>query len=144
MSTHAKDGERLWGVSEIRLGFVGFAKVGGIQFVGGRQVGKTDTKKARRSEGHEELKGKRRKKMVMKVQTTAEEERIGAAIVDAAYAVHVALGPGLVKKIYEVCFCHELAKRKVRFERQVNVPIIYDGIRFDEGVRLDVLVKNLW
>ena len=49
----------------------------------------------------------------------------------------------MVETIYEVCFCHELAKRNLRFERQVNVPIIYDGIRFEEGVRLDVLVENL-
>ncbi len=71
-----------------------------------------------------------------------EEERIAQAIVDVAYAVHSALGPGLLENVYEVCFCHELAKRGLLFRRQVLVPIVYDGIRFDEGLRLDVLVAE--
>jgi len=72
-----------------------------------------------------------------------EEERIAKAIVDAAYAVHKELGPGLLENIYEVCFCHELSKRGLSYRRQVVVPIVYDGIRFDEGLRLDVLVDDL-
>ncbi len=72
-----------------------------------------------------------------------EEERVAKAIVDAAYAVHSTLGPGLLESIYEVCFCHELAKRGLSYRRQVLVPIVYDGITFDEGVRLDVLVEEL-
>ena len=72
-----------------------------------------------------------------------EEENIARKIVDAAYAVHKALGPGLLERIYEVCFCHELSKRGLAYERQVDVPIAYDGMEFDEGLRLDVLVENL-
>jgi len=75
--------------------------------------------------------------------TTAEEERIGKLVVDAAYAVHRTLGPGLLERIYEVCFCHELTKRGLAFGRQVVVPIVYDGLTFDEGLRLDVLVEEL-
>jgi GxxExxY protein len=71
------------------------------------------------------------------------EERIAKAIVDAAYAVHSNLGPGLLENIYEVCFCHELKKRGLSYRRQVVVPIVYDGITFDEGLRLDVLVEEL-
>ncbi|MBI3359877.1 MAG: GxxExxY protein, partial [Chloroflexi bacterium] len=41
------------------------------------------------------------------------------AIVAAAFAVHSALGPGLLEHIYEVCFCHELTKRGLSFVRQV-------------------------
>jgi GxxExxY protein len=74
---------------------------------------------------------------------SAEEERIGKIIVDAAVAVHRFLGPGLLESVYEVCFCHELAKRGLAFRRQVIVPIIYDGITFEEGLRLDVLVQDL-
>jgi len=53
------------------------------------------------------------------------------------------LGPGLLEGVYEVCFCHELAKRSLKYSRQVPVPITYDGIRLDEGLRLDVLVEDL-
>jgi len=74
---------------------------------------------------------------------TEEEERIGKMIVDAAYKVHSALGPGLLEKVYEICFCHELKKKGLNFLRQVDIPIVYDGIEFSEGLRLDVFVENL-
>lgn len=72
-----------------------------------------------------------------------KEEQIAKVIVNAAYKVHKTLGPGLLESVYEVCFCHELSKSGVSYERQVSVPIIYDGIRFDETLRLDVLVEKL-
>ena len=72
-----------------------------------------------------------------------KEESIARKIVDAAYAVHKALGPGLLEKGYEVCFCHELSKRRLKYQRQVDIPIVYDGMVFDEGLRLDVLVEEL-
>ena len=72
-----------------------------------------------------------------------KEERIAGKIVDAAYAVHTTLGPGLLEKVYEVCLCHELSKRGLKYERQVDIPIVYDGITFNEGLRLDVLVEGL-
>lgn len=71
------------------------------------------------------------------------EESIAKKIVDAAYAVHKALGPGLLERIYEVCFCHELEIRGLKFLRQVDLPIVYDGMTFNEGLRLDVLVEDI-
>jgi GxxExxY protein len=71
-----------------------------------------------------------------------ETERIAALIVDAAFSVHKALGAGLLESVYEPCFCYELQKRSLKFERQVLLPIIYDGIKLDEGLRLDVLVEG--
>jgi len=72
-----------------------------------------------------------------------KEEQIGKAVLEAAYTVHRALGPGLLENVYEVCFCHELRKRGLTYQRQVIVPIVYDGIKFDEGLRLDVLIEDL-
>jgi len=71
------------------------------------------------------------------------EEEIASAILEATYEVHKHLGPGLLERIYEVCLCHELSKRDYHVERQVEIPINYDGIAFDEGLRLDVLFDNL-
>ena len=51
------------------------------------------------------------------------EENIAKKIVDAAFTVHKALGPGLLEKVYEVCFCHELSKRKLKYQRQIDLPI---------------------
>jgi GxxExxY protein len=76
-------------------------------------------------------------------KTSEKEEVVATKIVDAAYTVHKALGPGLLEKIYEVCFCHELTKRNLSYQRQVDVPVEYDGIKFEEGLRLDVIVEGL-
>lgn len=72
-----------------------------------------------------------------------EEERIGTLIADAAFHVHRELGPGLLEHVYEVCFCHELTRRGLKAERQVKLPITYDGIIFEDALRLDVLVEDL-
>lgn len=72
-----------------------------------------------------------------------ELEIIGKKIVNAAYCVHRGLGPGLLEKVYEACFCYEILKRELNYARQVSVPIVYDEIQFDEGLRLDVLVEDL-
>jgi GxxExxY protein len=71
-----------------------------------------------------------------------EEEKIGKQIVNAAFIVHKALGPGLLEKVYEVCLCHELRKTGLNVERQLVIPIVYDGITFEEGLRLDLLIEN--
>jgi len=67
---------------------------------------------------------------------------LGKEIVDAAFKVHRALGPGLLERIYEVCLCHELSKKGIKSVRQIELPINYDGIVFDECLRLDVLVED--
>jgi GxxExxY protein len=71
-------------------------------------------------------------------KTSEKEEVVATEIVDAAYIVHKALGTGLLEKIYEVCFCHELTKRNLSYQKQVDIPFEYDGITFNEGLRLDV------
>jgi len=72
-----------------------------------------------------------------------QEEEIGKAIVNAAFKIHKELGPGLLEKVYEVCLAHELRKLGYKVDRQIFVPIIYDNLVFDEGLRLDLLVNDL-
>jgi GxxExxY protein len=72
----------------------------------------------------------------------AETEQIARQVVDAAYTVHKELGPGLLESVYEVCLCHELKKRGVQFCSQVALPVIYDDVRLDAGLRLDVLAGD--
>lgn len=71
------------------------------------------------------------------------EEIIAKEIVDCDFKVHQQLGPGLLEKVYKVCFCHELFKKGISFKSQMDIPIVYDVIIFDEGLRLDVLVDDL-
>jgi GxxExxY protein len=75
--------------------------------------------------------------------TSPREEELAEGIVSSAYAVHKVLGPGLLESIYEACFCHELSKRGIPHRRQVIVPLVYDGVAFSEGLRLDILVDDL-
>lgn len=67
---------------------------------------------------------------------------LGSIIVDSAYRVHKNLGPGLLEKVCEICFCYELEKRGVKYSRQVEIPIKYENITFNEGLRLDVIVDD--
>jgi GxxExxY protein len=71
------------------------------------------------------------------------EELVAKRIVNAAYVVHKELGPGLLEKVYEACFCHELKKAGLMFQRQLNIPIVYDGLVFAEALRLDVLAEDI-
>jgi GxxExxY protein len=71
------------------------------------------------------------------------ENEAATAIVDAAYHVHKGLGPGLLETVYEVSVAHELRKRGVRVVRQVAVPIVYDGVAFEEGFRADLIVEDV-
>lgn len=73
---------------------------------------------------------------------TDEEELIGKAIVNAAFKVHTNLGPGLLGKVYEICLMHELTKASFGVARQLDVKVHYDGIIFNEAIRLDLLVEN--
>ena len=79
----------------------------------------------------------------MHFNLSEREEYLAREIIDAAYKVHIELGPGLLEKIYEACFCYELEKKGIPYKRQPELPIFYDGKRFDEGLVMDVLVDNL-
>ena len=67
---------------------------------------------------------------------------ITAQIVDAAYRVHSQLGPGLLETVYEVALAFELQRRGLRVRRQVPIPIEYEGVKFDEGFRADLVVED--
>lgn len=71
------------------------------------------------------------------------QEEIAKSIVNSCFKIHKELGPGLLEKVYEVCLEHELKKLGYRVRRQVDIPIVYDGIIFNEGLRLDILVEDL-
>jgi len=76
------------------------------------------------------------------MEINQEEERIAKAVVNAAYTVHKSLGPGLLEKVYEICLAHEIVKAGYNVERQLDIPIIYDGLVFQEGLRLDLLIED--
>ena len=70
------------------------------------------------------------------------ENEIGKIIVDCAYHIHKDLGPGLLESVYEIVLAKSLEKRGLHVERQVAIPFVYDGIRFEEGFRADIVVEK--
>lgn len=70
------------------------------------------------------------------------ENEIAREIVDAAFYIHKALGPGLLETVYEVVLARELEKRGLRVIRQQPVPIIYGELKFDEGFRADLIIED--
>jgi GxxExxY protein len=69
-------------------------------------------------------------------------QELTEAVIGAAIEVHRTLGPGLLESAYELCLCHELKLQKIEFNRQVEVPITYKGVKLDCGYRLDIVVQN--
>jgi len=65
-----------------------------------------------------------------------------APIVGAAIEVHRVLGPGLLESAYEECLCHEFHVRGLKFERQVDLPVLYKGLRLDCGYKMDLVVER--
>ena len=70
------------------------------------------------------------------------ENEVAKIIVDSAYHIHMKLGPGLLESVYEVILTHALRKRGLKVERQVPIPIEFDGIKFNEGFRADLIVED--
>lgn len=71
-----------------------------------------------------------------------KENDIGTAIVDCAVRLHQDLGPGLLETVYEVTLARKLEKCGLSIQRQVPIAIEYDGQRFDEGFRADLIVER--
>jgi iron complex transport system substrate-binding protein len=71
-----------------------------------------------------------------------EVEGIATIVVDEAFRIHRDLGPGLLESVYEVVLAKALQKRGLRVERQKPVSFEFDGVRFDEGLRIDILVDG--
>ena len=63
-------------------------------------------------------------------------------VIGAAIEVHRQLGPGLLESAYEECLCHELHLKGLDFKRQVDLPILYKGLKLDCGYKIDLIVRN--
>src|SRR5947209_7947107 len=69
------------------------------------------------------------------------QNEIARVVVDAAFKVHTALGPGLLESVYEAVE-YELQKRGLRVARQVPLPVVYEQVRLDEGFRADLIIED--
>ena len=69
-------------------------------------------------------------------------EALAKEVVDSAYKVHSALGPGLLESVYEVCLTHELRRRGITVSCQLKLPIVFEGLKLETAMRLDLLVGD--
>ncbi len=74
--------------------------------------------------------------------TLDELNKISKQILDAAIEVHKQLGPGLLESVYEYCLCKELELRKIKYERQVKIPIFYKNEPVGSDYIIDILVED--
>lgn len=70
------------------------------------------------------------------------ENEIGKIIVDCAVKLHIAVGPGLLESVYEALLADRLQKAGLKVKRQVPIPVEFDGLRFEEGFRADLVVED--
>ena len=71
-----------------------------------------------------------------------EVERVGKAVLDAAFKVHTVLGPGLLESVYETCTAFELTQNGLQPPTQIGLPVTYQGIKMDAGLRPDMIVEE--
>ena len=69
-------------------------------------------------------------------------EEVAKAVLDAAFKVHTGLGPGLLESVYETCLAHELKQSGILFEAHTILPMLYDGITVESGLRLDLFIER--
>src|SRR5882724_3571378 len=71
-----------------------------------------------------------------------ELDDITAAIIDSAIKIHTELGPGLLESVYEAVLARALEQRGFHVERQKAIGFVYDGIVFENGFRVDLLIDE--
>jgi GxxExxY protein len=72
----------------------------------------------------------------------ADIELVGEKVLDAAFKIHTALGPGLLESVYEACMVYELRKCGLKVESQVALPVVYEEVKVDAGLRIDLMVND--
>jgi len=72
----------------------------------------------------------------------ADVERIGKVVLNAAYKVHTTLGPGLLESVYQASMKHVIEKNGVSVRIDVKLPILFEGVKLESGLQLDMLVEK--
>jgi GxxExxY protein len=70
------------------------------------------------------------------------DEELTEAIIGACIEVHKHLGPGLLESAYQQCLCHELTLRGIQFTPEVDLPVVYKGVKLDCAYRMDIVVEG--
>jgi GxxExxY protein len=74
---------------------------------------------------------------------TARENYLAKVVIDIAFKIHKALGPGLLESVYEKCFCYELDQIGIPYQHQQLIPVRYEEMIIENALKIDILVDNL-
>ncbi len=89
-----------------------------------------------------QLRGNKILVLLIQINRMMNEEQIFKKILDCAFTVHSALGPGLLESVYEECLYYELQQNSLYVEKQKALPLVYKEIKLDAGYRVDLYVEN--
>ena len=78
----------------------------------------------------------------LKNKKMEEINKLSSKILECAFTVHTALGPGLLESAYEECLYYELRQSGLKVEKQKVLPLVYKEVKLDAGYRIDLLVEN--
>lgn len=73
---------------------------------------------------------------------TMNSDLYSKTVLDCAFKVHTALGPGLLESAYQACLFYELTQKGLFVEKEKPVPMVYEGVQLDAGFRIDLLVER--
>jgi GxxExxY protein len=76
------------------------------------------------------------------VRVPEETEALATAVVNAAFAVHRAFGPGLLESAYHECLGIELSLAGLRVQREQILPLNYRGHVIQNAYRIDLLIND--
>ncbi|GAB3163659.1 GxxExxY protein [Telluribacter humicola] len=63
-------------------------------------------------------------------------------VLNCAFEVHTALGPGLLESAYKECLFYELTLRGIYVEKEKPMPLVFKEVKLDCGYRIDLFVEN--
>jgi len=70
------------------------------------------------------------------------DNQISKRVLDAAFKVHTALGPGLLESSYQECLFYELKKAGLRVEKERPLPLVYEEVKLECGYRVDLFIER--
>jgi len=80
--------------------------------------------------------------VITRYRTELQIDEITGKIIGAAMEVHKGLGPGLLESTYEECLTYEISKLNLKYQRQIDLPVLYKDMKLDCGYRLDLVVED--
>lgn len=67
---------------------------------------------------------------------------IAKIIVNTAYQIHRALGPGLLESVYQEILCYELQQQGLHVQKETPIPVTWKSVKMELGFRADIIAEN--